>query len=147
MSLPGFRFAIYIALGLYLACLYSPFGWGFTHPPFPLGNLLLSLGFYSAALLCGILALRTIWKSSGKGRSLFLGMGMYLAIWTGAIGSESLLLQHSSSHHQVIQHIKLLGYTLIPLAGIALVKFAVDRQLRLGQKDATSTKNTVQPPS
>ena len=125
---------MYVGLGLFLACLYSPFGWGFTHRPFPFGNVLLSLGYYGAVVLSGIRTIQTIWNLSGNVRWIFLVIGLSLVITTAFFGASSLLLQQTSAHHQNITHTKILGYTLISLAGIVLVKFAAERTIKRSQQ-------------
>jgi len=125
---------MYVCLGFYVACLSSPFGWGFTHRPFPFGNVLLSLGYFGAVVLAGIRSIQTIWSLSGSVRWVLLFIGLGLVITAAFFGVNSLLLQQTSVHHQNFTHTKSFGCSLLSLAGIVLIEFVAERIMKKSQQ-------------
>jgi uncharacterized membrane protein YuzA (DUF378 family) len=130
MSVPGFRVLTYAGLGLSVACLHSPFGWGFTHPPFPSLNVILSLGFYSVVVIAGLRTIKTIWELAGATRWIFLFLASCLLIIVGFFGVISLLFQQTSAHYQNVTHTFLIIYVLIALAGIASIQLAAEKTIK-----------------
>lgn len=113
---------MYLGFTLCLACLSSPFGWGFTHHPYPWANLLLSFSYYSVVILAGMRLIQALWRSSLAAKGLMLTFGVFLVITTAFLGGASLLVQPTSSHYQSIVHRQIVFVVLVVLAGIVVLK-------------------------
>ena len=123
VRVPRFRVGIYSSLFLGAACLYSPFGWGFTHHPAPGLNYLLSLGFFGFVSISGIRTMQALWQTSVWLRSPMLFIGAVLLTAILAFGSESLALQCTSSHYQWVRHRTIILFSLGILSGFGLLEY------------------------
>lgn len=123
MNTPGFRAPVLASFWLFLACWYSPWGWGVTHPPFPLGNFLLSLGFFGAVLLADWRSIQRVWRMDGFAIWIALAFQSILLIATAVFGGALLTMQWSSAHYQGIANDEGRLYALFALAGILVLEF------------------------
>ncbi len=124
---PGFRGAVYSSLFLGTVCLYSPFGWGFTHHPAPGMNYLLSLGFFGFVWISGIRTMQALWHTSVWLRSQLLFIGAALLTAVLCFGSESLGLQGTSAHYQSVHHMTMILFSLGVLSGFGLLEYTITK--------------------
>ena len=120
---PGFRAPILASFGLFLACWYSPWGWGVTHPPFPLGNFLLSSAFFATVLVADFRSIQRVWKMEGCAIWITLAFQSVLLIATALYGGALLMMQWSSAHYQGVANDEGRLYALFALAGILVLEF------------------------
>lgn len=135
---------MYLGFALCLACLLSPFGWGFTHPPHPWANMILSFAYYGVVIISGIRLIQALWRSSAAAKGLLLTLGVFLVITTAFLGGASLLVQPTSSHHQYIVHMQIVFVVLVVLAGIVFLKAIEERAWR--RRRPLGDGNAAKPP-
>lgn len=123
MRIPQFRVAVYLALLLGAACLFSPFGWGFTHPPLSGVNFLASLGFFVLVTITGIRTMQAWWQARHVLRPLMLFLGAAFLATVVLLGGGSMSLQDTSAHYQWIDHMSVILIGLGILSGFALQEF------------------------
>lgn len=134
---------MYLGFALCLACLYSPFGWGITHHPYPWANMFLSFSYYSVVIIAGIRLVQALWRSSLAAKGLTLTLGVFLVITTAFLGGTSLLVQPTSSHYQSIVHMPIVFVVLVALTGIVFLK-AIEEQA--GKRRPLDDRNAGKPP-
>lgn len=120
MSISRFRKKIYAALGCGVACLLSPFGWGFYCSPFPVVNMVLSSVFFLMVATAGQCVLDSWRETPSSARLPMLLVAGTLSIAAILIGVVSILIQLSTAHDQWIIHKKAVVIGLWILVGFVL---------------------------
>ena len=140
MNTSGFRAPILASFGLFLACWYSPWGWGVTHPPFPLGNFLLSTVFFGAVLVADFRSIQRVWRGDGCAIWLTLVIQSVLLIATALFAGALLVTQWSSAHFQAMANAEGRLYALFALLGILVLEFISGKAAK--KREATVPAST-----
>ena len=121
---------MYLGFALCFACLYSPFGWGVTHHPYPWANILLSFSYYGMVILAGIRLIQALWRSPVAANGLLFTLGVVFVIAAAFLGGESLLFQLSTSR---AGHLEVILSVLAALTGMVLLKAIEERSAKSGR--------------
>ena len=146
MRVPHFRLAMYSAVLLGAACLFSPFGWGIYDRPLPIVNMLASLGFFVLVTITGIRTMQAWWRAWHFLRAVILLLGVALITTAVFFGSVSLWVQNTTLERQWPFHITAIFVGLGILAGFALQEFVRPEDARQSEQatiGSTSKKYNV----